>query len=86
MFNDITNIFINKITNKENKKQIEIKLEKAFKVNNMNEILKLQSHLDIIKIFNPLIENNKEYYKDKIAQYIYFRFYNEIREYIKKII
>ena len=86
MFNDITNIFINKITNKENKKQIEIKLEEAFEVNNMNEILKFQSHLDIIKIFNPLIENNKEYLKDKIAQYIYFRFYNEIKEYIKKII
>tara|TARA_B100000886_G_C20426424_1_gene494290 strand:- start:3108 stop:4553 length:1446 start_codon:yes stop_codon:yes gene_type:complete len=86
MFNDITNIFINKITNKENKKQIEIELEKAFEVNNMNEIYKFQSHLDIIKIFNPLIENNKEYLKDKIAQYICFRFYNEIRGYVKKII
>ena len=52
----------------------------------MNEILKFQSHLDIIKIFNPLIENNKEYLKDKIAKYICFRFYNEIKEYIKKII
>ena len=84
MFHDLTNIFINKIINKENKKQIDIKLKKAYEVNNLNEILKFQSHLDIIKIFNPLIENNKEYLKDKIAQYICFRFYNEIKEYIKK--